>query len=1435
MADENINVSGAPLEFDSILKLDIDENSIKEKVDRVTQLLNEGINLPDNLKQQFLNAANSVNVIADNIANLKNALKNASGDRAIFLQKDIENSERFLQTAKDSLDSISDKILALPQAKPIDIQIKTLAGNGDAKGLSDLFDRLISKAEKLGNAMASTKDPKLIDQYYAGLKELEGQMNDVGAALQGLSDKGITIPDPFKETSEGADKAVTAMTRLRQIRNELASMSPDQRGTEQWEKLNEEGSQLYKTLRNVHREMALQGSNTAGITAAKEGLRGLVGGFEAVSGAITIFGKDSKEAEEATKKVIGAMGILNGIEEVAALLSKDSALNYYLQGVAQKFLAASAGEAAVAEGTLTAAMLANPVGVIVASVAALYGAYEIYAHTLGEATEAEKEHAAVLKAQKDVADAAADIYAKEEASLTALVTSLKDANATRQQQSDTLTEIQTKFPGYLSGLTVENANTERGNELVKKQIELIKNKATAQAAESVYADALKEQVKAQNEYNEAMAKFKETFSFSASSKLTDAQKKLKEATIAANAAFDSQSKALSQLSGDHQSDADKLQNYIDKMQGVIDKSNVFTKIINQALLDGAKEQLKTASTAKVFDEQEFEKEKKKILENATIKAELNKKSYEAQKGLIDATYDEEKKRLKGLFGSGSDYTQGLNVAAAKYKADLKELTQSFQSEWAADSVNAAQAVVQNLVTASKKGTEEYYNAEIALARAAAHQAIVDAQGDAGAIAKAQSQLNATLKSIQLERTTDAIQARRDEIAGTLAIVQKGSQQELELRIQDIQLAAQKELEQANLSAEKRRAIELKSVQQILDLKSRYYYEGEKNVESIELASLNTRLAATIKGSAEELRLRQSIITAQAALEITSIRQSESNEELKAAKIKEINAKAYADRLAQAKAFYEKLFNDRIKAIDDSAKSKNSDLQLTIDDNFSSNLDKLKAQRDQINNDIEATHKKIIAYELEITKTDITNTRKFNELRSKIATLQTVLSELGIKFNNIDFQIQQAPLDAVAEKISGLANDLNSLAQGARDLNDGLFEIIGTAAEAANSVKVVLSAVKALQEAKKKEDGGDGDLLGTISSITSIAAAVTAVISSVVNIIKKGKEERQKNIKAVEDYNNKALQGELDINKEYRDRTTLQAQLNKLKISGIEAEKKAAQENKESIQKDYEHVLNLIQQQDFIAGYSQNSKEKKHGWIGTVADMESLAGKSFDELQKLFLSGKLNDKAAQLFQQLNDLKQQGADVDKQLQDIQDQQDQLFTGTTSDNILDSIVQGLEDGKRAVADFAGDFQATMRKALIQTFEYKSLEKPIQDFYQKFAAATESDQTLTDAEIAQLEKQYNDIITNAGKQFDQLNKIVKENPSSTDNSLAGAIKGITENQANVLEGTMNGMRLTLIEQLSVARNSFSLLSKIESHTSRLESMETILKKFDTQGIKLK
>lgn len=204
--------------------------------------------------------------------------------------------------------------------------------------------------------------------------------------------------------------------------------------------------------------------------------------------------------------------------------------------------------------------------------------------------------------------------------------------------------------------------------------------------------------------------------------------------------------------------------------------------------------------------------------------------------------------------------------------------------------------------------------------------------------------------------------------------------------------------------------------------------------------------------------------------------------------------------------------------------------------------------------------------------------------------------------------------------------------------------------------------------------------------------------------------------------------------------------------------------------------------------------------------------------------------------LDEIAQAAEDARRKVDELKDQLNQLYTGTTASGIADSITQGFRDGKKAAIDFAEDFKSLMQNALLQAFQINYLEDQIKIFYDLFAEAG-SDGSYTAAEIESLRGFYTTMIDGAQDDLDAINAILEGSgigalgSQAADNrtGLSGAITAITEDTANLLAGYMNAVRLDIKTGLEIAVTNSNYLSQIALNTSYNHYLESIDRRFTT------
>lgn len=220
--------------------------------------------------------------------------------------------------------------------------------------------------------------------------------------------------------------------------------------------------------------------------------------------------------------------------------------------------------------------------------------------------------------------------------------------------------------------------------------------------------------------------------------------------------------------------------------------------------------------------------------------------------------------------------------------------------------------------------------------------------------------------------------------------------------------------------------------------------------------------------------------------------------------------------------------------------------------------------------------------------------------------------------------------------------------------------------------------------------------------------------------------------------------------------------------------------------------------------------------------------------------------------LEELEKQAEEARRKVVELRNEINELYTGTTSSSLADSIIEGFKEGRRSAADFADDFEELMRNAMFEALKLKYLEKASNDFFEQFGALAGDDNGLTSSDINTLRNLAQTIFSNSVEELEALDKILQEAGiaggtigGAQQSGLAGSISTITEETANILAGTLNSIRLDVREGVEIALQSSEYLAQIVNNTSynqRLELLESIDRKlgdiqsavnqFESQGL---
>lgn len=219
--------------------------------------------------------------------------------------------------------------------------------------------------------------------------------------------------------------------------------------------------------------------------------------------------------------------------------------------------------------------------------------------------------------------------------------------------------------------------------------------------------------------------------------------------------------------------------------------------------------------------------------------------------------------------------------------------------------------------------------------------------------------------------------------------------------------------------------------------------------------------------------------------------------------------------------------------------------------------------------------------------------------------------------------------------------------------------------------------------------------------------------------------------------------------------------------------------------------------------------------------------TFEDLERLYNKGQLEGATLTYFERWRDIRKEINELEKDNAENIRREMEAATGTTSDSIADSIIQGFKEGKRSVADFADTLEDALRGAMLNSLKYDYLEGPIQEFYKEFAAMGEGG--YTESEFAALREKWKGIIEGTTIAAENLEKVtgtsLSDSSNKNKNSLAGAVSSASQESIDVLSGHTMGMRVAQLktneiltwgfsEGYEIANRSLDRLEKIAKNT---------------------
>ena len=278
-------------------------------------------------------------------------------------------------------------------------------------------------------------------------------MATASAAIKGATDKiqqGLkpALDGLNTSTKQATEKFSSLRQQIRNATNDAARLTEKYGATHAATKEAVKQVGLLKDKQEKLNEAIAASHPDAKFVVLKNAVQGAANAFAGIQGAMAIFGEQNKDVQAALLKVQGAMAFAQGIASIEQL------------GIAFK--------------ALGAVIMANPlaavaVGIVAigTAVAAYFGAFKSHI------SNQEKLNAAMKAAEKSTE--------KEQASLKTLLITARNEQSSKQLRLSAIKKLNEISPTYLGGLTLENINTKKADDAIKKYTNSIIDNAKAKA------------------------------------------------------------------------------------------------------------------------------------------------------------------------------------------------------------------------------------------------------------------------------------------------------------------------------------------------------------------------------------------------------------------------------------------------------------------------------------------------------------------------------------------------------------------------------------------------------------------------------------------------------------------------------------------------------------------------------------------------------------------------------------------------------------------------------------------------------------------------------------------------------------------------------------------------------------------------------------------
>lgn len=1295
--------------------------------------------------------------------------------------------------------------------------------------LEQEYDRL---GQEMNNAFSAGRD----DEYRALNEQRNAIQGEITVRKQllrelreqsnALEDEATKMEQAAQETQKSAQAHTSLRGRIRELREEMALYREaygDQ--TEEYRRMAAELGNLQDIQGDIQAQGKILSNDEAQFQGMITGLNGVVGGFTAAQGAVALFAGENENLQKIMLKVQSLMSITIGLQQVAQTLNKDSAFQLVtLNGLKEwwnKLLVVGRGEQVAS----TAATVANTTATIASTTAEV-------AHTA--ATQANT----TAQGANTVAQGANTVATGAQAAAATAGTAANIGLAGAFRMVGAAIKSIPVFGWILAGISALIALVShfigKANEAKKAQEEWYKSiaenayKPIASIEElSVKWNALGDDLEAKKKFVEQNASAFDALGVSVKG-VTDAENLLianKQAFI--NAQIE-KAKAMILV----QQAQEKVKTLMEKEQAynaMPDKTTTWVQTssfgtgyyvegANQAKIKAKKaiDALRSEITKGYEDATNAESTGLNLLKQAGIDA--SKTYADGTLGAIEQAIQVKQSALKNLTNN------------ADYEAALKEI-QDLQKQ--------AEAITGKKITGN--GNNQTTNKDPFLEKLNKYKTEYQRfnkwvnSGDAILVQSAKTEFEKLLG----EGATyiDYLKNQRDQILA-IDVAARTKEQNKQLRqlndaIAEETKATVLEAFNAELSEQLTNATTVLEMLKIIEQKRKELANDGTELDNAKAESLND----AEKNAQEQLQEETEALLAEYASYVEQKRRLEEQFNKDVALLVQKREKATTDAeraavdaaIANREKKYTKdvnniggidydamlaeygTFEERKQAIIDKYEEQRKAAQAVGNTEMVEALDKAQAKAlSKFALDELQAHPD---WELMFGDLDEISTRKLQELIDKINNLDGAY--LGIEFDPKD-------LEALKDKIEEIKGEIQE-----RNPFKALISSIKDYGKAADSE----SKKKALSNMFESASGAIDLVGGTIDAVTSGLEKMgikmdeeTQAIMNDIGGIMDGASQLASGIATGNPLS--VIQGSIGL---------LSSAFDLFNFKDRKAEKQ--------IRKHQEAISQLGK------AYTQLSWAIDKALGGDVYKNQQAAIRNMKEQQEHLrasweaeISKKKTD-----WGRVDDFKEQYAELERQIADMYAEISNDLLQTNAKDFATQLADNLATAFKAGEDSAKAFEETVNQVLqnliVNQLKKKFLEQQLQgalDSLEQSMGWWNGDtfvfDGLTDEEIESFKRKVQAAANNFNQALGIYSDLFKDlNVEDPDESLTGAVKGVSEETASLVAGQMNAIRINQLESTAILRQSLQALNTIASNTAynrylpRIERIITILERNST------